>query len=89
MPENADAIVDRATWQPQPIFELVQRKGRIEQPEMESTFNMGVGMMAVVSAEDSERTVAFLRGRSIDAWVAGEVVDGTGNVTMVGSHTRG
>ena len=53
MPENADAIVDRATWQPQPIFELVQRKGRIEQSEMESTFNMGVGMMAVVSAEDS------------------------------------
>ena len=89
MPENADAIVDRATWQPQPIFELVQRKGRIEQSEMESTFNMGVGMMAVVSAEDSERTVAFLRGRGMDAWVAGEVVDGVGNVTMVGSHTRG
>ncbi len=89
MPENADAIVDRATWQPQPIFELVQRKGRIEQSEMESTFNMGVGMMAVVGADDSERALAFLRGRGIDAWVAGEVVEGTGNVVMVGSHTRG
>ena len=89
MPENADAIVDRATWQPQPIFDIVQRKGRIEQSEMESTFNMGVGMMAVVGADDSERALAFLRGRGLDAWVAGEVVDGTGNVTMVGSHTRG
>jgi phosphoribosylformylglycinamidine cyclo-ligase len=89
MPENADAIVDRATWQPQPIFELVQRKGRVEQSEMESTFNMGVGMMAVVGADDSERALAFLRGRGIDAWVAGEVVEGTGSVVMVGSHTRG
>jgi phosphoribosylformylglycinamidine cyclo-ligase len=89
MPEDADAIVDRATWRPQPIFELVQRKGRIEQSEMESTFNMGVGMMAVVGQEDSERALAFLRGRGLDAWIAGEVVDGTGNVTMVGSHTRG
>jgi phosphoribosylformylglycinamidine cyclo-ligase len=89
LPEHADAIVDRATWQPQPIFELVQRKGRIEQSEMESTFNMGVGMMAVVGADDSERALAFLRGRGIDAWVAGEVVEGTGNVVMVGSHTRG
>jgi phosphoribosylformylglycinamidine cyclo-ligase len=50
---------------------------------------MGVGMMAVVGQEDSERALAFLRGRGLDAWVAGEVVDGTGNVTMVGSHTRG
>jgi phosphoribosylformylglycinamidine cyclo-ligase len=56
---------------------------------MESTFNMGVGMMAVIAADDSERAVAFLRNRGIDAWVVGEVVEGTGNVTMVGSHTRG
>ncbi len=89
LPENADGIVDRATWQPQPIFELVQRKGRIEQSEMESTFNMGVGMMAVVTPDDTERALAFLRNRGVDAWIVGEVVEGTGNVTMVGSHTRG
>ena len=48
LPETVDAVVDRATWRPQPIFDLVQRKGRIEQSEMESTFNMGVGMIAIV-----------------------------------------
>jgi phosphoribosylformylglycinamidine cyclo-ligase len=89
LPENADAVVDRATWGPQPVFDLVQRKGRIEQSEMESTFNMGVGMMAIVAATDSDRAVAFLRGRNIDAWVVGEVIDGTGQVQMLGSHTRG
>src|SRR5215468_6277896 len=84
LPEHVDAVVERSTWQPQPIFDLVQRKGRIDQPEMESTFNMGVGMMAVVSPGDSERALAFLRGRNVDAWIAGEIVGGTGQVQMVG-----
>jgi phosphoribosylformylglycinamidine cyclo-ligase len=89
LPEGVDAIVERNTWRPQPVFELVQRKGRIEQAEMEATFNMGIGMLAVVASEDSDRTVAFLRNRGVDAWVAGELVEGVGNVTLVGSHTRG
>jgi phosphoribosylformylglycinamidine cyclo-ligase len=89
LPETVDAVVDRATWRPQPIFDLVQRKGRIEQSEMESTFNMGVGMMAIIAAHDSDRALAFLRGRNIDAWVVGEVIDGTGQVQLLGSHTRG
>jgi phosphoribosylformylglycinamidine cyclo-ligase len=86
LPEQVDAVVDRATWEPQPIFDLVQRKGRVERAEMEATFNMGVGMMAIVTAGDTERALAFLRGRGIDAWVAGEVVEGTGQVHMLGSH---
>jgi len=89
LPSNVDAVVDRATWRPQPIFDLVQRRGRIDLSEMESTFNMGVGMMAVVASHDTERALAFLRGRGVDAWVVGEVIDGTGEVQLVGSHTSG
>jgi phosphoribosylformylglycinamidine cyclo-ligase len=88
LPEHLDAVVDRSTWRPQPIFDLVQRKGRIEQSEMEATFNMGVGMMAIIAASDTDRALAFLRGRNIEAWVAGEIIDGTGQVQMVGSHNR-
>jgi phosphoribosylformylglycinamidine cyclo-ligase len=89
LPEGVNAVVDRATWRPQPIFDLVQRKGRIEQSEMDTTFNMGVGMMAVIAADDTDRSLAFLRNRGIDAWVCGEIVHGTGDVHMVGSHTEG
>jgi phosphoribosylformylglycinamidine cyclo-ligase len=89
LPEHVDAVVDRSTWRPQPIFELVRTKGRIDDSEMESTFNMGIGMMTVVSAEDADRTLAFLAGRGLDAWQVGEVIEGTGTVQMVGSHTRG
>ncbi|GHJ10823.1 phosphoribosylformylglycinamidine cyclo-ligase [Micromonospora humidisoli] len=89
LPEHVDAVVNRATWKPQPIFDLIQSKGRIDDPEMESTFNMGVGMFAIVSAEDADRALATLAGRGVDAWQAGEIIEGTGNVQMIGQHTRG
>ena len=89
LPEHVDAVVDRSTWRPQPVFDLVQSKGRIEQSEMESTFNMGVGMMAIVAANDADRALAFLRGRGIDGWAVGEIIDGSGQVQMLGSYTRG
>ena len=89
LPEHADAVVDRSTWRPQPIFDLVRTRGRIDDMEMESTFNMGIGMMAIVTPEDADRSLAFLAGRGIDAWQVGEIIEGTGTVQMVGSHTRG
>jgi phosphoribosylformylglycinamidine cyclo-ligase len=89
LPENVDAVVDRSTWRPAPIFDLVRTKGRIEDSEMESTFNMGVGMLAVVTPDDADRTLAFLAGRGVDAWQVGEIIEGNGTVQMVGSHTRG
>jgi len=89
LPENVDAIVNRATWKPQPVFDLIQAKGRIEDAEMESTFNMGVGMFAIVSAEDADRALACLTGSGVEAWQAGEIIEGSGNVQMVGQHTRG
>ncbi|MGW4497672.1 phosphoribosylformylglycinamidine cyclo-ligase [Micromonospora sp. NPDC004336] len=89
LPEHVDAVVNRSTWKPQPIFDLIQSKGRIEDPEMEATFNMGVGMFAIVSAEDADRALATLTGRGVDAWQAGEIIEGSGNVQMIGQHTRG
>jgi phosphoribosylformylglycinamidine cyclo-ligase len=89
LPGHVDAVVNRSTWRPQPIFDLVQTKGRIDDAEMESTFNMGVGMLAIVSAADADRALAFLLGRGIRGWLAGEIIDGSGTVQMIGSHTRG
>jgi phosphoribosylformylglycinamidine cyclo-ligase len=89
LPEHVDAVVNRSTWRPQPIFDLIQSKGRIDDTEMEATFNMGVGMFAVVSAHDADRALASLLGRGIKAWQAGEIIEGTGTVQMIGSHTRG
>ncbi|MFI5935974.1 phosphoribosylformylglycinamidine cyclo-ligase [Actinoplanes sp. NPDC051494] len=89
LPEHLDAVVDRSSWRPQPIFDLIQAKGRIEDSEMEATFNMGVGMFAVVASDDADRAMAYLTGRGVEAWQVGEVIEGSGQVQMVGQYTRG
>jgi phosphoribosylformylglycinamidine cyclo-ligase len=86
LPQHLSARLDRTTWTPLPVFDLVQRTGKIEQAEMERTFNMGVGMVAVVPAEDVDRTLALLTARHVDAWVLGELVDGDGSAALEGSH---
>ena len=86
LPPHLSATIDRATWSPQPIFDLVRLRGRVEQAEMERTFNMGVGMVALITPDDVDRALALLTARHIPAWVAGEVVPGGGTVTLTGSH---
>ena len=86
LPPHLSATVDRGTWTPQPIFELVRGRGRVEPAEMERTFNMGVGMVALVAPADVDRALAVLTARHVPAWVAGVVVPGEGSVTLTGSH---
>jgi phosphoribosylformylglycinamidine cyclo-ligase len=86
LPPHLSATVDRGTWIPQPIFDLVRGRGRVEPAEMERTFNMGVGMVALVAPADVDRALAVLTARHVPAWVAGVVVPGEGSVTLTGSH---
>jgi phosphoribosylformylglycinamidine cyclo-ligase len=86
LPAELAAVVDRPTWRPPPIFDLIARLGDVEPTEMERTFNLGVGMIAVVAAAAADRSVALLRARGIAAWVAGEVVPGTGGVQLRGAY---
>jgi phosphoribosylformylglycinamidine cyclo-ligase len=86
LPASVDAVVDRTSWTPSAVFDVVAQRGRIALDEMERTFNMGVGMVAVVPPEDADRALAVLMARHVDAWVLGEVREGTGAVHMVGSH---
>jgi phosphoribosylformylglycinamidine cyclo-ligase len=86
MPAHLSATVDRGTWTPGPVFGLIAGRGRVEQAEMERTFNMGVGMVALVAPADVDRALAVLTARHVPAWVAGEVTEGTGEVVLTGSH---
>ena len=86
LPPHLSATVDRGTWRPQPVFDLVQGRGRVEPAEMERTFNLGVGMVALVDPSDVDRALALLTARHVPSWVAGEVVPGDGTVTLTGSY---
>lgn len=86
LPPDVSATVDRRTWTPAPVFSLVQGRGRVEQAEMERTFNMGVGMVALVPPADADRALAVLMARHVPAWIAGEVTPGSGEVVLTGEH---
>jgi phosphoribosylformylglycinamidine cyclo-ligase len=96
LPRGLVAVCDRATWEPAPIFNLIAARGRVARPEMEKTFNMGVGMVAVLSPEDVDRAQAVLTARHVPSWVLGEVKrsrDVTGvpddeRVSLAGEHPR-
>jgi phosphoribosylformylglycinamidine cyclo-ligase len=96
LPDTVTATVDRATWQPAPIFRLVQQVGAISDGDLEATLNQGVGMVAVCAADAADAAVAALARHQLSAWVCGEVApSGSGEasssddrrVRMVGQHT--
>jgi len=89
LPRRLRATVDRATWAPPPIFGLVGRLGRVPSADLERTLNLGVGMIAVVSAEAADSTVSHLAARGLDAWVCGEVAVASSEVTPSGAEVRG
>ncbi len=57
-----------------PIFELIEKTGNIDNRDMFNTFNMGVGMSAVVDKNDADRALEVLKSEGIDAYVLGEIV---------------
>ncbi|HEY0812984.1 MAG TPA: phosphoribosylformylglycinamidine cyclo-ligase [Pseudonocardia sp.] len=85
LPEGLGAVVARGSWTPQPVFRLIAARGRVERAEMEQTFNMGVGMVAVLPPDDVDRALAVLTARHVPAWVLGEVRRGAG-VELAGEH---
>ncbi len=76
LPEGLGALVDTRTFATPDVFMLLQRLGGVADEEMWRTFNMGAGMVAVVS--DGRRAVEVLASHRIDAWVCGRVSERTG-----------
>jgi phosphoribosylformylglycinamidine cyclo-ligase len=86
LPAHLDAVVDRSSWSPLPIFQLLARAGDIPRNELELAFNLGVGMIAVVSPDAAAAAEQTLIARGIPSWRVGQVVDGSGQVELVGDY---
>jgi phosphoribosylformylglycinamidine cyclo-ligase len=65
LPKSCDAIIETQSWQVPRIFKILQQKGRVRSSEMYQVFNMGIGMVAIVSERDAERAMSILRARRI------------------------
>jgi phosphoribosylformylglycinamidine cyclo-ligase len=73
IPGSCDVRIDRTTWRPPAIFGLIQQLGAISQFDLETTFNMGVGMVAVLPSDSVDEAVHVLAERGLRAWVCGLV----------------
>lgn len=80
IPEGLGVKICLGSWQIPPIFKYIQEKGAIEQKEMFSTFNMGIGMMMAADAGKAEAVLAALKQAGEKAAIVGEIVKGQGVV---------
>jgi phosphoribosylformylglycinamidine cyclo-ligase len=78
LPKTCDAVIETRCWRVPPIFEVMQRKGKVDPTEMYQVFNMGIGMVAIVSAKDAEKVARRLRAKQI-----GRVERGSGKTQLI------
>lgn len=78
MPEGTKINIKEGTWEILPIFRLIEEKGNVERMSMYNTFNMGIGMVAAVKAEDAEKAVKILGDMGEKAYIIGNVTKGEG-----------
>jgi phosphoribosylformylglycinamidine cyclo-ligase len=76
LPDGTRAVLDERRWPRPPVFDLIEREGQVPRDEMYRTFNMGLGLVAVVAPGDEAATHAALRARGLDAWTVGLIEKG-------------
>lgn len=85
LPEGVRLCVDTTTWTPGPLFDFIQRVGKVEMEEMFRVFNMGVGYVVIVRERDAKRAMAVLRAQRASPFIIGHTVSGPRDVALTGA----
>ncbi|MDQ0204884.1 phosphoribosylformylglycinamidine cyclo-ligase [Pectinatus haikarae] len=84
LPEKCAALIDASAWQMPVIFSLLQKWGNVDWREMYRTFNMGIGMIIAVAAEDAPAVQKQLAAQNELSYIIGTVTPGNKNVVIKG-----
>ena len=84
LPSEVDAVVDTRSWEWPRVFSELQALGDVADEEMRRVFNLGVGMVVIVPAEDQHRALTLLAQYGVGSTVVGGVVPGRGEVRFDG-----
>ncbi len=84
LPEGVNVDITRGSWPVLPIFNLMQRNGAISDRDMYTTFNMGIGMVLVVPADQAEEALRIAKAQGEQAYRIGTVTAGNKVVTFEG-----
>ncbi|MBH5319005.1 phosphoribosylformylglycinamidine cyclo-ligase [Paenibacillus sp. GSMTC-2017] len=85
LPEGVNVDIEYGSWPILPIFELMQRKGEITNRDMFTTFNMGIGLVIVVPADQAEEALRVSAELGEQAYRIGTVTEGSRIVTFTGA----
>jgi phosphoribosylformylglycinamidine cyclo-ligase len=92
VPDSMQVRIDRASWTPPTVFDLVGSLGEVSRPDLEATLNLGVGMVALVPPDAVDDALRTLADRDLPAWVCGEARAGErgggARVVLDGDHPR-
>ena len=80
--DGTRARIDKSSFKVLPIFNKIQKLGDISEHDMFNTYNMGVGMMFAVPADQAERAVSAIEECGETAYVVGEIVEGEKGVDI-------
>jgi phosphoribosylformylglycinamidine cyclo-ligase len=78
LPKNCDAVIDTKSWRVPSIFQILQQNGNVDLAEMYQVFNMGIGMVAIVSERDAAKATRMFKAKRI-----GCVARGSGKTKLV------
>lgn len=84
LPEHMGAEVNGAAWTIPPVFRLLQEWGNVDWTEMYRTFNMGIGMVLIVSSDEADRITAQLNAQHETVYHIGHVTEGAHEVVIKG-----
>jgi phosphoribosylformylglycinamidine cyclo-ligase len=82
LPDNCLAKINTSSWELPPIFDVIQKAGKVERKEMFKTFNMGIGMILVASGEDVHNLEGALARAGQRVFSIGEIVAGEKKVEL-------
>jgi phosphoribosylformylglycinamidine cyclo-ligase len=82
LPKTLDVVIKKGSWDMLPIFQIIKEKGGVPEEELYQVFNMGIGMVAIVSANKAEAALKFIKAQKHKTWVIGEVVKGKGEARV-------
>ena len=84
LPDHMGAEINGAAWTIPPVFRLLQEWGNVDWMEMYRTFNMGIGMVLIVSSDEADRITAQLNAQNETVYHIGHVTEGTHEVVIKG-----
>jgi phosphoribosylformylglycinamidine cyclo-ligase len=83
LPKNCDVVIRKGSWDMLPIFKMIEAKSGVPDAELYQVFNMGIGMVSIVSADKADTVLKFIRAQKHPAWLIGEVVKGNGEARVI------